>query len=219
MRTEEAIMGYDVYITRAPHHLDGPQAPIRQEDWGAVIENDPELSTPNPAEPDRALWVGPRSRGEPWIRWANGNLFTSDPDHSVIRKLVELAGLLGGRVQGQGGERYVVEGGEVVLQDPELEALLGPRRDPARDPSPISERNASFSRPPGEALEVERSGRAAGVEFPFSVGQRVQTPWGRPATIISIDPHADSGIGNVELRYDDGRTATTNCLAHGLRPL
>lgn len=201
-------MGYDVYITRARHHLQGSQTPIPQGDWRVVIEDDPELCTPNPAAPDYARWAGPSSLDEPWIDWANGNLFSTDPDHSVIRKLVEITGLLGGRVQGEEGELYSVNRGQVVRENPAAS------RAPARvDP------NASFSPPPDEALERGQAVRSSGVEVPVVVGQRVQTRWGRPATIVSIDPEADGGMGHIELKYEDGRAATTSCVAHGLGPI
>ena len=194
-------MGYDVYITRAAHHLQGSQTPISQGDWRVVIEDDPELSTPNPAAPDYARWAGPSSVDAPWIDWASGNLFSTDPDHSVMRKLIEIAGLLGGRVEGEEGEPYSVERGRIVREDPA-----------AVDP------NASFAPPLEEALERRQAGRSPGIQVPFVVGQRVETRWGRPATIVSIDPEADEGMGHIELKYGDGRIATTSCVAHGLRP-
>jgi len=202
-------MSYDVYITRAPHLREGAEAPIRQEDWRFVIENDPDLSAPDQSAPHRARWGGPSSRGVTWIDWSDGNLFSTDPDHSVIRKLVQIATLLGGRVEGEGGECYTVRGGDVV------------RTEAASSMSavPIAGPNASFARTPEEVLTPDVSRREPGADVPFSVGERVQTSWGRPATVISIDAHAESGSGIIEIRYDDGRSATMSCLGHGLRPL
>ena len=248
-------MGYAVYITRARHHLEGPQAPIPQEDWRALIDSDPEL-TPDRSRPGRALWAGPSTVNEPSIDWANGNLFSRDPDHSVIRKLIDVAGLLGGHVQGDGGERYSIERGRLVrseaddagegspnaepapfagvgprpveaddaLGEEELEAVLGAlssyaaASDEAPLQSPPEDPNASFARTPDEALEQEPSPTPAG-SVPFRVGQRVRTPWGRPGTIVAIDPDADWGMGRIEIKYDDGRTATTSCMTHGLEPM
>ena len=255
-------MRYEVYITRAEHHSKGAQTPIPQRDWQSLIATDPELAAPDEAAPDFARWRGRSSVDRPWIEWADGNLFTIDPDYSVIRKLVEIAGLLGGHVQGRDGERYSVERSRVVREDPasagsgssapppvgagspggpvrnsalnpslseaelaaELDAVLGALEssggrmgtltapEPAR-PDP----NAGFARPPEDVLHAE-PGKGAGVDVPFDVGQRVRTPWGRPATIVKIDRTADEGLGTIEIKYDDGRIAMTSCVAHGLEP-
>jgi hypothetical protein len=254
-------MGYEVYITRAADHREGPQLPIPQRDWRALIATDPELTAPDDAAPDFARWSGRTSVRKPWIDWSEGNLFTVDPDYSVLRKLVELAGLLGGHVEGRDGERYSVERSIVVREDP--------REEPASRPAPGSDAgvpngdgpppgietgltraeldaelddlfaelapsgealgtltaagtnrgdpNTGFARGPDERLQADAR-PAAGADVPFVEGQRVRTPWGRPATIVRIDRMADGGLGEIELRYDDGRTATTNCVSHGLEP-
>ena len=249
-------MGYAVYITRARHHLEGPQTPIPQEDWRALIENDPDL-TPSGEAPDRARWAGPSIVRDPSIDWANGNLFSRDPDHSVIRKLIEIAGLLGGRVQGDGGELYSIERGRVVREEPaagqaaagdrdapaepftgiepqpdlsgamdegELEAALGALTSQqasapvgAVRPGVDEDPHASFATPPEDALGSD-PGSTPPAPLPFAVGQRVRTSWGRPGTIVAIDPDADWGMGRIDIKYDDGRTATTSCIAHGLEP-
>ena len=195
-------MGYDVYITRSRHLLEGPQVPIPVGDWHTLIDNDPQLTAPEKACPGLARWTGPSSLESPWMDWANGNIFSTDPDHSVIRKLVEIAGFLGGHVQGQDGEFYSIERGQV--------------RRTAAPEGARDDRNASFALPPDEALERER---VVARDAPFVVGQRVRTPWGRPATVVDIDPDADWGMGHIEIQYDDGRTATTSCMTHGLEPL
>ncbi|MDH3732300.1 MAG: hypothetical protein OEU54_02155 [Gemmatimonadota bacterium] len=256
-------MGYVVYITRARHQLEGPQTPIPQEDWRVVIENDPDLRAAGET-PDLAHWAGPARVRDPSIDWANGNLFSRDPDHSVIRKLIDIAGLLGGRVQGDRGELYSIERGRVISDEPpadlasaaavpdsvslsepfqgveplatgglegamgeeELDAALGALAthneavldDVSRSAPAPEDPNASFARPPEDALGQDPAGQAPG-PIPFVVGQRVQTPWGRPGTIVSIDPDADWGMGHIEIKYDDGRTATTSCIAHGLEPM
>lgn len=255
-------MRYEVYITRAEHHAKGAQTPIPQRDWRSLIATDPDLSAPDDAAPDFARWKGASSVERPWIDWSDGNLFTVDPDYSVIRKLVEIAGLLGGHVQGRDGERYSVERSRVVRQDhdessAEPASPLRPSagdsesRNPALNPrlteaefhaeldAALSaleasdgrmgtltaeagapdrpDANAGFARPRDEIIQAE-PGRGGGVDIPFREGQRVRTSWGRPATIVKIDRTADEGLGTIELKYDDGRTATTSCVAHGLEP-
>jgi hypothetical protein len=171
---------------------------------------------------------------------------------------VDIAGLLGGRVQGDGGELYSIERGQVVRDDTsgapgessspsgaapfhgveptiardghdglaveELEAALGALstrnaamfEDGSGDGG-HDDPNASFACPPDEALEREQG--APPKPIPFKVGQRVRTPWGRPGTVVAIDPDADSGMGHIEIRYADGRTATTSCVGHGLHAM
>lgn len=247
-------MGYAVYITRARHHREGAQSPIPQRDWRAVIAADPDLGMEDQAS-IRARWAGPSTVEDPTIEWADGNLFSLDPDPSVIRKLIDIAGLLGGRVQGDTGELYVIERGRIVSDHPpedetespsspaapfrgvepgptpgldgamaeeELEAALGALTaqalaGAADAPKEPDDPNASFARPLEEALGQNPGAPAPG-PVPFSVGQRVRTSWGRPGTIVSIDPDADWGMGSIEIKYDDGRTATTSCIAHGLEP-
>lgn len=241
-------MGHDVYITRAPHYLDGAQAPISKQDWRALVAGDPELRTPDPGVPDYAEWTGPTSVRTPWIDLEDGNLFARNPDHSFIRKLIDIAGRLSARVQGEGGELYSVEGGLVVLEAPLDDASAPPAEPEDPAPAPELERlfrearlqdllgdgiahpdgdasvsdeqddpHASFVRAPDEML-VEPGGRAPGVEVPFDVGQRVRTPWGRLATVVEIDRGAELGMGHIEIKYEDGTTATMSCVAHGLEP-
>jgi len=107
--------------------------------------------------------------------------------------------------------------------DGDLEALfagLAPSGEPLGTLTPEGgerpDPNTGFARAPDEILPA--AGRAAGATLPFVEGQRVRTPWGRPATVVRIDPSAEGGVGTIELRYDDGRTATTSCMSHGLEP-
>lgn len=238
-------MGHDIYITRAPHFLDGAQHPIDKEDWRSLVASDPELSTPDPAVPDYAVWKGDTALKSPWIDLSEGNLFSRSPDHSFVRKLIDIAGRLGARVQGEGGELYRVEGGLVTLEepehenpepapeldeglDPELEHIFREARledlleDGERDDADSHEAgedpHASFVQAPEEVLARERGGRAPGVAVPFRVGQRVRTPWGRLATVVDIDRGAELGLGHIEIKYEDGTTATMSCVAHGLEP-
>ncbi len=242
-------VGHDVYITRAPHYLDGAQVPIDKRDWRALAGGDPELTVPDPSVPDFVVWTGPTAAQNPWIDLVEGNLFSRSPDHSFVRKLIDIAGRLGARVQGEGGELYRIEGGLVVLEEPEPEEPE-PDPEPTAPPDPEVERlfhearlselldealpdegdaapatggedpdaNASFVRAPDEVLAREQGGRAPGVSVPFRIGQRVRTPWGRLATVVEIDRGAELGMGSIEIKYEDGTTATMSCVAHGLEP-
>ncbi len=261
-------MGYDVFVTRANHHFDGSQTPIPEGDWRAMIDNDPDLSAPDDAYQNYAVWAHPGRKPGSWIDWASGNLFSRSPDESFLRKLIDLAGLLGATVQGMDGEHYRIEGDEVVRIEPIREApglmlresmaaeerisphleellagvdppvfeetqapsalpsetLFGPKPRNATNELEIltagsdMHADASFVSRPEEALGTDASA-PPNTDAPFSVGQRVRTGWGRPATVISIDCNAHAGVGQIEVRYDDGRVATTNCMSHGLIPL
>ena len=122
-------MPTDVYITRAVHHFDGAQVPIAQDDWRAIIENDPGLQSPDAAHPSYGVWVGPARSGPHWIDWANGNLFTRRPDASMLRKLLELAELLGASVQNHRGGQYELDADGRVLE-PEPESDISPAAGP-----------------------------------------------------------------------------------------
>lgn len=240
-------MGHDIYITRAPHFLDGAQHPIAKGDWRALVAADPELSSPDPSVPDYAVWNGETSVQTPWIDLADGNLFSRSPDHSFVRKLIAIAGRLGARVQGEGGELYRIEGGLVSLEEPEsdepppavdphetlapelehifresrLEDIIegGGEGDDAGTPgvpADPDDPHASFVRAPEDVLARERGGRGPGVPVPFDVGERVRTQWGRLATVVDIDRGAELGLGHIEIKYEDGTTATMSCVAHGL---
>ncbi len=256
-RVRGARVKDDVYITRAAHHFDGAQVPIAEGDWRAIVENDPDLRAPDEAYPSYAVWSGTAPGGSHWIDWANGNLFTRTPNDLVLGKLLELAELLGARVQGYRGESYRLdEQGAVVVgtpSDPEVVspgAAASPPLDHGSPPADVAEpapallsdrppglrlrdasqtlehqpdglephAGASFAPSPEDLMTVDR-GSAGTADLPFTVGQRVRTEWGQPATIVSIDRHADGGLGKIELRYRDGRVAYTNCSSHGLEAL
>ena len=56
-----------------------------------VAAGDPELSIPDPSVPDYAVWNGQTAVRTPWIDLADGNLFSRSPDHSFVRKLIDIA--------------------------------------------------------------------------------------------------------------------------------
>jgi len=104
------------------------------------------------------------------------------------------------------------------------EMLFGPKPRNAANELGVSTEgveghaDASFASRPEEVLAIDSAGPPE-TDLPFRVGQRVRTDLGRPATVISIDPHAQLGAGQIELRFDDGRVVARDCLSHGLVPL
>ena len=100
-------MGYCLYITRATSWAESEGHPIRGEEWLAVVGEDPDLSLSDGCpSPHFAVWRGESGHEEPWFDWADGAIYTKNPDGPVIRKMVSIAERLGARVQGDDGEEY-----------------------------------------------------------------------------------------------------------------
>lgn len=100
-------MGYDLHITRAEHWVENDGQWIEADEWLALVESDPELRLDENNGPYFVIWSGPSKYEEPWFDWSDGNITTKYPDSAMITKMVEIAGKLGGNVQGDDGERYV----------------------------------------------------------------------------------------------------------------
>jgi len=102
-------MGYDVHITRAESWAENEGYWISPEEWLRVVEEDEELRLdPHPSNgPYMAIWNGPSENPEPWFDWSDGNVFTKNPDAPLLAKMIELAGRLKAKVQGDDGEVYV----------------------------------------------------------------------------------------------------------------
>jgi hypothetical protein len=100
-------MGYDLHITRAPEWSESDQHPITADEWLAVVAADPELSLRPGHEPYFAEWSGPCSHpGGSWFSWDEGQIYTKNPDRRILAKMLQIAGRLGARVQGDDGELY-----------------------------------------------------------------------------------------------------------------
>lgn len=93
-------MGYDLRITRAIQWTANTGQEIGIHEWLEVIRADPELL---PDAEHGPLAVHYRSS---WFDWAEGNVFTTDPDRATLAKMLALAHRLGGVVQGDDGEFY-----------------------------------------------------------------------------------------------------------------
>ena len=99
-------MGYELHITRADHWSENSDATIAADEWMAVVEADPELSLFPENGPYFANWSGVSKLPEPWLDWFQGNIYTKHPDSALLRKMVQIAALLGAQVQGDEGEIY-----------------------------------------------------------------------------------------------------------------
>ena len=112
-------MGYDLYITRAPHWPDSEAHPITAREWLALVQSDDTLTITGVQGPYLAVWHGDSQYEEPWLDWERGRVFTKNPDVPLIDKMVVIAERLGASVQGDDGERYG-RGGQINSPASEL---------------------------------------------------------------------------------------------------
>jgi hypothetical protein len=128
----------------------------------------------------------------------DGEIVVKNPDEATVARMIAAARRLGARVEGDDGETYDVAG-----EPPR------PAPPPARS---LRERIASWfgggRTPPQTAAH----------ELPFAVGDRVRDPWGREGVVVSIDGDTQFGLGEVRVRFDDGKDNTFSAMAHGLSP-
>jgi hypothetical protein len=97
-------VGYELHIHRADEWYHSDQRPITAEEWLAVVAAGPELRIDERSGPYFAVWPGPCRY--PGGTWFEGRVFTKNPDRATLAKMLELAGRLGARVQGDHGEFY-----------------------------------------------------------------------------------------------------------------
>jgi hypothetical protein len=99
-------MGYDVHITRAEDWSDNQGFEISTEEWLNLIQNDPELTPMPESEKYSVVWHGPTQYSETWLDWADGNIYTKNPDKATLRKMWQVAQRLNAKIQGDDGEIY-----------------------------------------------------------------------------------------------------------------
>ena len=93
-------MGYDLRITRSTDWTRNEGREIGSSEWLSLVREDPEL-TPDPSTgPYSVRW------SSTWFDWFEGNVFTTDPDKATVAKMLQIAELLTGSVQGDDGEFY-----------------------------------------------------------------------------------------------------------------
>ena len=115
-------MGYDVHITRREHWADDEQPAIAIGEWLALVGNSQEWDVANVAEVSGeqsalvyeneglAVWLAwsghEESGSKAWFYFRDGNIVVKNPDKEILAKMLELAELLGARVQGEEGEFF-----------------------------------------------------------------------------------------------------------------
>lgn len=98
-------MGYDLHVTRA-QRWDAPDGQeIPREEWRALIEDDPELTSDATNGELAAIWRA-SSGAEGWFDWFAGSIYTTNPEPPTFGKLLDLAARLDAKVQGDEGEIY-----------------------------------------------------------------------------------------------------------------
>jgi hypothetical protein len=118
-------MGYDLHITHAKLHSDNDGQSITAEEWLRHVEQDPELKLAGYNGDYFALWSGRSSYPDPWLDWSRGNIYSKNPDHPIIYKMVEIAKKLNAKVQDDDGEIYIGGGAQHFLPPPEPETPPG----------------------------------------------------------------------------------------------
>ena len=98
-------MAYQLHVTRASDWMHSSELPITAAEWLKLVRTDSELTHDLTYGPYFVRWSGSTGRDR-WLEWAEGRINTKYPDGALLKKLVAIAGLLGAKVQGDGGEVY-----------------------------------------------------------------------------------------------------------------
>lgn len=110
-------MGYDLHITRKKHWSDTDGPTISFEEWRSYVESDPEI-IPDPENegPENFILL---THPERWPLWwdRSGEVYTKNPDHLVIAKLVQIARTLNARVLGDDDEIYGVDPSDPTITE------------------------------------------------------------------------------------------------------
>jgi hypothetical protein len=99
-------MGYDLHITRKEFWADDEGPEITLEEWRNYVATDSSimLDEKNPGGQNYVLRVGQNMCPLWWDERAE--IYTKNPDPTVIAKLVQIANVLGAKVMGDDGEIY-----------------------------------------------------------------------------------------------------------------
>jgi hypothetical protein len=116
-------MGYELHIVRKNNFGNLEEdSTISLEEWLAFVEADIELELTNgylikipgiqnefQSVPGFSIWKAhPTMKGEdsPWLDYGYGSISTKHPDDYLIQKMISIAEILKGKVQGDDGEIY-----------------------------------------------------------------------------------------------------------------
>ncbi|MEX1827166.1 hypothetical protein [Luteibacter sp. CQ10] len=123
-------MGYDIHITRKTHWFDDEGPTISMEEWKAYIASDPELRLDGYAETTvgngavlrvknegMAVWTAYSKDNTAWIWLDSSGIVAKNPDNEILRKMFQIAQMLGARVVGDDDEEYDADGEMVATDD------------------------------------------------------------------------------------------------------
>jgi hypothetical protein len=187
-------MGYNLHITRrkdwSSHGND-----ITAQEWLSYVESDPELTLSRQSGEYFAIWDGKSKSVSRWLDWHKGNIYTKNPEESLIDKMVAIAAVLHAEVHGDDGEIYRSD-----------------HEPPSFRQRPLRDRFLNWLRTlrPVKPLPLKRPA--------FNVGDRMLDAWQKECTVVAIDPHAEHRLGKVVVRYDDDKIATYALVGEPLRP-
>jgi hypothetical protein len=117
-------MGYELHITRQNDWLDeNDSQKISLEEWKALLANDSEMRLDGFAEATTtagvtlrieeegiAVWTKYSKDGldgnHAWFHFSKGNIEVKNPDDEIVAKMIDIAGKLQAKVQGDDGEFY-----------------------------------------------------------------------------------------------------------------
>ena len=117
-------MGYNIYITRKQDWFDGDDSnEIKLTEWTDYIQSDSEMKLDNYAETENdleekiryenqgiAIWTSYSKHGLDdnfaWFDFSNGNVTVKNADTEIRNKMIDIAGRLNAKVQGDDGEIY-----------------------------------------------------------------------------------------------------------------
>lgn len=187
-------MGCDIHITRRRFWADKGND-ITAEEWLAYVQRDSELC----ARPENGRCFAEWRSGS-WLDWSEGVIFSKNPDDAIVQKMVAIAGQLNATVRDDDGELY--DGN-------------GSRRH--SKPSLGSRIAGWFSM---SRAEQKPQPKVEHESLPFGVGDTVVDAWGFEHTIVSIDPDANNGLGEIRSRrVNDGSERSYAVIAHGFKAM
>ncbi|MFF9020273.1 hypothetical protein [Streptomyces eurythermus] len=115
-------MGYDVHITRRTPWWEEEGEQITTQEWAAVVAADSDLEMVQVARASprgqgtvleyRHEWLAQmtthpqRDIQGAWLDWEGGRIVVKNPDEILLKKMREIARVLGARVQGEECEYY-----------------------------------------------------------------------------------------------------------------
>ena len=92
-------MGSDYHITRASDWTANEGREITGLEWQKYALNDPELSSDPENGPNSFIWSAhPEGMSEAWLDWSKGNVYSTDPDPALLKKMQRIAARLDARV-------------------------------------------------------------------------------------------------------------------------